>query len=110
MIKVEWQNPKKTPEVEVGTETEFWLAVAIKRNNETTVVTFLGQYQNRPYSEGDEDYGDEALVECIGEYVNSVGWVTCQPHVEFDNYYEPFTFNEDYDLLGWANYSPPKYN
>jgi hypothetical protein len=112
--KLNWKNPELIPVVSVGCEKEFWVAIKINTPNsnpqseQSKIVTFLAQYQNRPYTEGDEDKnGDEALVNTDGEYVNSVGWVTCQSHYEFDNYYELITFNDNYELLGWAEYTPP---
>ena len=111
-IILEWKKPCETPIVKRGSEECFWLAVEIKRaNKEPSIVTFLGQYQNRPYQNGDEEiYGDEYLVNTDGEYVDSVGWVTCQSHYEFDNYYELIQFSDTYRLLGWAYYKPPKFN
>jgi hypothetical protein len=107
-----WNNPEDVPVIQEGTEKGFWLAVEIDspKFEKPKKITFLAQYQNRPYKEGDEDlHGDDALVNTDGEYVNSVGWVTCQSHCEFDNYYELITFNENYKLLGWAEYTSPKF-
>jgi len=113
---INWQQPETIPTVALGTEKQFWVAVKIHRastsreDNPEKTVTFLAQYQNRPYKEGDEDEnGDEALVSTDGEYVASVGWVTCQSHCEFDNYYEPLEFNDSYKLLGWAEYIAPEF-
>lgn len=109
---MKWQKPEVTPIVPVGGEQEFWVAVEVSRNeNPPKIYTFLAQYQNRPYEEGvlDED-DDEALVNVDGEYVSSVGWVMLKSHVEFDNYYEPISFNNNYKLLGWAEYVPPEFN
>jgi|GEM_PF-1814681 len=110
---IDWKEPETTPVVNVGAEKEFWVAVEVNspKFDKPKVMTFLAQYQNRPYKNGDEDlYGDDALVNTDGEYVNSVGWVTCQSHYEFDNYYELITFNESYKLLGWAEYVPPAFS
>jgi hypothetical protein len=107
-----WNNPEDVPVIKEGTEKEIWLAVEIDspKFEKPKKITFLAQYQNRPYKEGDEGlHGDDALVNTDGEYVNSVGWVTCQSHCEFDNYYELITFNENYKLLGWAEYTSPKF-
>ena len=114
MKVIKWEHPALCPTVERGTEKEFWVAVEVNveapKNNKIKVVTFLAQYQNRPYKEGDEDViNDDYLVNTDGEYVNSIGWVTCQSHYEFDNYYELITFNEYYKLLGWAEYIPPEF-
>jgi hypothetical protein len=113
-IKVNLEKPELIPVVNSGCEKEFWVAIKINTANsqlnseQSKIVTFLAQYQNRPYTEGDEDKdGDEALVNTDGEYVNSVGWVTCQTHYEFDNYYEIIAFKDNYKLLGWADYTPP---
>ena len=114
MKNIKWESHLLPPKVERGTEKEFWVAVEMNdgppENNKTKVITFLAQYQNRPYKEGDEDViDDDYLVNTDGEYVDSIGWVTCQSHYEFDNYYELISFNEHYKLLGWAEYTPPKF-
>ncbi len=114
MEKLKWNQPELVPVVKIGDEKELWVAVRANRPNphpdteQVKIITFLAQYQNRPY-EDNEDYedDDEALVNVDGEYVNSVGWVTCQSHCDFDNYYTPITFSESYELLGWAEYTPP---
>ena len=112
MNNLNWESPTTTPQVKVGTEKELWIAVEFTRNGKPSeVITFLAQYQNRPYKLGDEEELDEDnLVNTDGEYVDSVGWVTCQSHYEFDNYYELLTFNDNYKLLGWAEYTPPEFN
>lgn len=109
---VDWQKPESTPVVEVGSEKEFWIAVEATRSNKPAkIYTFLAQYQNRPYEEGEEEFsGDEPLVSVDGEYISSVGWVTCKQHTEFDNFYEPISFNDNYKLLGWAEYVAPEFN
>ena len=111
MLELNWRNPEIIPVVKVGQEVEFWIAVEITRPNKCAkVFTFLSQYQNRPYIDGDEDLGGEdALVNTNGDYVDSVGWVTCQSHNQFDNYYEPIQFSDDYKLLGWSEYVAPKF-
>ena len=109
---VEWQKPESTPVVEVGDEKEFWIAIeATRPNKPAKIYTFLAQYQNRPYEEGEEELnGDEPLVNVDGEYISSVGWVMCKQHTEFDNFYEPISFNDNYKLLGWAEYVAPEFN
>ena len=111
-MNIKWEEPNVLPVVSVGCEEEFWLAVEINSDklNEPKVITFLAQYQNRPYTKGDEDLDDEHLVNNDGEYVSSVGWVSCQSHCEFNNYYGLIEFNEGYKLLGWAEYTPPTFN
>jgi len=114
MINVKWQDPKAIPKVNAGTEEQFWMAVEAKRGDEVKIFTFLAQYQNRPFNKercDDDDYLDDndALVNCYGDYINSVGWVRCQSHIEFDNYYTQITFRDDYKLLGWAEYTPPAF-
>ena len=109
MIDVEWKDPLTTPDVNKGDEKQFWLALSITRKGVEKIHTFLAYYQNRPYQEGDEKEDDDALVNIDGDYINSVGWVSCKSHVEFDNYYEPITINENSKLLGWAEYTPPEF-
>jgi hypothetical protein len=111
-MELNWQKPEEIPVVKAGSETQFWIAVEITNpNKDPEVFTFLAQYQNRPYKDGDEEHlGDDSLVNTDGEYVDSVGWVTCQSHCEFDNYYTPIAFSDNYKLLGWAEYIAPKFS
>ena len=44
-----------------------------------------------------------------GEPIDSVGWVDAKQHAEFDHYWEQITFNNNYELLGWAEYTPPTF-
>lgn len=108
-MKVNWNNPKSTPDVEKGTEKLCWLAV--KAESRPPVV-FLAHYQNRPL-ELDEDGEplDECncLSNCDGEYIESIGWVDCKEHYEFDNFYTPLSFNKDYRLLAWAECKTPTF-
>lgn len=112
-----WQKSELIPVVGLGDERLFWVAVEANRVNphkqrnmiETHVVTFLAYYQNRPLqvdSDG-ESLDDDCLVNTDGEPVESVGWVSCKAHYEFDNFYEQLDFNDNYKLLGWAEYTPP---
>lgn len=111
-LKPSWQPPETIPQVPVGTEQEFWIAVHSQHTNKTHV--YLAQYQNRPLNldEHGEQVGDDDyyLVDVDGEYVDSVGWVMNRQHVDFDNYYEKINFTSDYQLLGWANYQPPTFD
>jgi len=115
---VNWQDPSHSPEVEKGDEKLFWVAVKVKRPNTASqsvtekVVTFLAYYQNRPLevdSEG-EYIDDDYLVNECGEPHESIGWVNCQSHCEFDNFYVPIEFDDNYELLGWAEYVAPGFH
>jgi len=96
---VSWRSPKTVPEVEVGTEKEYWISIYSAYAGEE--LTFLAMYQNRPLSEGEE------LETPYGEAIESIGWVTCKSHYEFDDFYEEIQFDDKYILTGWAEYTPP---
>ena len=114
---VEWKAPDSIPEVEKGTQRLLWLAVEVSRPNphpnteQTKVITLLAIYQNRPLDldkEG-ESLDDDCLVDTDGAPLGSVGWVFDKQHYEFDNYYVPIEFNDNYKMLGWAEYTPPAF-
>ena len=112
MIKVDWKAPDTLPEIPEGTEEHFWLAVEVtKPNKPVEIKTFLGQYQNRPLNQNAEvPLGDEEpLVNTDGDPVSSVGWVACQSHYDFDNFYEFINFSDEYKLMGWAEYEAPDF-
>lgn len=104
-MELRWNSPDTVPDVPKWTEQEFWIAVASKYTGKTHV--FLAQYQNRPLE--NDPISDDCLVDCDGEYIHSVGWVSCQTHVQYDNYYEAMDFSDHWKLLGWAEYTPPEF-
>ena len=114
---LEWKSPDTVPEVKEAAERLFWLAVEYKRvtphpdSKQTETFTFLAFYQNRPIELDDdgEPTNDDYLVNTDGEPMESIGWVTDKQHDEFDNYYMPIEFSDHYKLLGWAEYTPPKF-
>ena len=114
-MQLKWQKPDVIPVVQLGEEKQFWVAIEVKgvRMTGDHVKTFLAQYQNRPFDQekydNNVDEFDDCLVDVDGEFVSSVGWVHCQTHVEFENFYEPFNFSDDYKLLGWAEYTAPEF-
>ena len=108
---LEWQLPALVPVVKEGTEEEFWVAVVSVRDGIRSVHTFLGMYQNRPLQldeEGDP-INDDYLSNDDGEAIESIGWVSCKSHIDFDNFYQQLHFNDNYILLGWAEYTPPEF-
>lgn len=105
---MKWNLPTVNPDVSLGDEKEFWIAIYSERTNKEHV--FIAQYQNRPFDEESDDYLEDYVLHTPdGDPIDSVGWVTCKEHSDFDNFYEPITFNEQYRLLGWAEYEPPKF-
>lgn len=107
-MKVNWKDPNTVPVVKKFQEKEFWIAV--KSSYREDPFVFLAFYQNRPLeidSEGDAI--DGCLIDPDGEPIESIGWVYNKENSEFENYYETITFREDYKLLGWADYTPPKF-
>lgn len=108
IIPIKWNSPESIPEVKEGTEDLFWIAVV---NDKKKQIVFLAYYQNRPL-ETDEDgdpANDDYLININGDPIDSVGWVDCKEHSEFDNFYTKLDFDESYKLLGWAEYDPPKF-
>lgn len=114
MMEVNWQKPEINPEVELGNEQLFWVAVESTQNKtgEPKTFVFLAHYQNRPTPEVEDhdDLPDWALQTEYGEPVHSVGWVNAQSHHDFDDFYEAIQFSDTYQLLGWADYTPPKFS
>lgn len=107
---ITWYKPEELPEVELGTETEYWIAVQSKYKDKPLV--FLALYQNRPLrhdNDGDLIEDDWQIVSPDGDPWHSVGWVEDKAHCDFDSFYESIDFNDDYQLLGWAEYQPPEF-
>ena len=109
---VEWNAPDTVPEVKLGTEKLFWIAVKAEWNEAPQVFTAL--YQKRPViidDDGELTLGCDnwVLHSPDGDYVDSVGWVENKTTSEFDDYFEAFSFNEHYMLLGWAEYQAPEF-
>ncbi|WP_067097851.1 hypothetical protein [Marinomonas atlantica] len=98
---VKWNAPDTVPEVELGTEKQFWIAVETKHG----ITVFEALYQNRPSVEGE----DWTLIGEDGEYISSVGWVQNQAHYEFADFYVPLGLCENCKLLGWAEYEAPEF-
>jgi len=118
MKALNWQKPEAIPVVPEGDEIQFWIAIESTRVNphnqvtSTRSYTFLAQYQNRPLET--DEYGeyidDDYLTDINGEPVESIGWVSCKAHDDFENFYELLDFNENYKLLAWAEYTAPVFN
>jgi hypothetical protein len=113
MRNLTWNKPESTPVVEHGTEEFFWIAVESRFNKDKKpkVFVFLALYQNRPLSldeDGNPD-NDDYLSDTSGEPIESVGWVENKSHYDFEDFYVPLSFNDDYKLLGWAEYVAPEF-
>lgn len=107
-MNVEWNEPESIPCVAKGGQQLFWIAVDSQHTGETHV--FLAYFQNRPLELDKEgEPSDDTLHDPDGEPINSVGWVDCKQHHDFDDFYTPLLFDESYKLLGWAEYEPPKF-
>lgn len=108
---VAWQLPDAIPEVEVGTEEKYWIAVRrLDRDREIKDYVFLAYYMNRPVpsNEPEDDYApDWVFHDSNGDAIDAIGWHSELSHPEFSEYYEPITFDDSYQLLGWAEYQPP---
>ena len=109
-LKPVWLSPATIPAVEKGTEKQYWIATYNKRRDSISV--YLAIYQNRPLEVDDngEYIDDDYLVNADGEPHESIGWVENKSHYEFDDFYMVIDFNDNYQLLGWAEYQPPAFN
>lgn len=105
-MNVEWNTPESVPDVEKGTEKEFWVAVRSEHAEKDLVL--VAHYQNRPLEfDDDGEASGDFLTTPDGEPHHSVGWVLRTEHEDFDGFYTAFQFSEKYCLLGWAEYVPP---
>lgn len=115
-IQVAWNDPRFNPVVPKNEIKTYWVAIKVthRPRNETPVekiVVFPAQYVNKPLElDGDgQPTNDECLINIDGEAVDAVGWHTDRDHEEFDNFYPPLPFSENYVLLGWAYYQVPEF-
>lgn len=109
---VKWHKPEETPSVTKGESKEFWIATERKdRNGKLTTSVTCAQYTNMPvnFDDNGEPDTDYHLVSEDGEAISAVGWHSVKNHYDFDDYYEPLSFDDSYKLLGWANYIKPKF-
>ncbi len=106
MITVDWKNPSTVPEVAPGTEEIFWIAV---QHKDGKITTCHALYQNRPLVDEEHELYSDCLRNTDGEAVESIGWVEDQVHIEFDNFYTPFDFDDECKLVGWAEYEFPEF-
>ncbi|MEO0437901.1 MAG: hypothetical protein AAF098_13430 [Pseudomonadota bacterium] len=109
MSELVWNEPESIPQVALGTEELYWIAVDSGWTGKIHV--FLAHYQNRPYDPDDEVAAQEdwVLVDQDGGYIGSVGWVREKEHDEFNDFYSLIRFSDYYRLLGWAEYTPPEF-
>lgn len=111
---IKWQSPTTVPDVELGGEKLFWLAVKSIRNGVEREHTFLANYLNKPKlldenGEITDEANDWLLSNEWENDVEAVGWFSSKEHPDYSNWYEPFTFKETYILLGWAEYNAPPF-
>lgn len=107
---VQWNSPEITPKVKAGEEALYWIAVKSSHG----IIVFSTYYQNRPiitdFETGDLTKECEEWIlynDC--KAINSVGWMKLQDSKEYDEYYSPYEFCDEYKLLGWAEYTTPKF-
>lgn len=111
---VKWQSPDTAPDVELGGEKEFWIAVKSIRDGVEREHTFLANYLNKPKLLDDEGNVTDECVDWLlsnddSNEVEAIGWHSSKEHAEYSNWYEPITFSENYALLGWAEYNAPPF-
>lgn len=111
---VTWNKPDTVPVVELGTEELCWIVVEIKNSPiEQKQFTLLAHYQNRPRrtdEEGEVIEFDWSIYNRDSEVIDSVGWVENKVHCDFADYYDAIDFNDDFVLLGWAEFASPAFN
>ena len=109
-----WHSPNELPQVEKFGSELFWIAVKWRRKtgSEPKVSVFLAHYFNKPLDlDSDGEPSDpDPHVNPDGEYVEAIGWHSKYEHYEFSGFYEAISFNENYQMLGWAEYVPPAWN
>ncbi len=113
---VNWKKPEQIPHVEKGETVTFWIAVRYKRKDEWETSIFDAQYVNKPLEYADDDLDNECPLDddhfCNedGEAMAAEGWFNLLNHPEFSSFYEPISFSDDYELLGWGDYLKPEFN
>lgn len=112
---IKWQSPGSVPDVQLGGEKLFWLAVKSVRGGVEHEAVYLANYLNKPKVYNDKgDLTDECIDWLLTndweeEGIDAVGWFDSKAHPDYENWYEPINFNEDYVLLGWAEYNAPPF-
>lgn len=87
-LQVKWMPPEEVPPVKQGCKGTYW--VAVKAGSKE--VVFSADYYNVP--ENEEECQEEAI-----------GWF----FEDWDGDINIIPFCETYQLLGWAEYRPPKF-
>ena len=113
-VAIKWQSPDTAPDVELGGNEQFWLAVKSIIHGVEREYTFLANYLNKPKLFNDDgeitvESADWLLSNDDSYEVEAVGWHDSKEHPEYSCWYEPITFNENYVLLGWAEYNAPPF-
>lgn len=109
---VEWHSPEEIPDVPKNTTKNFWIAVEYPTEREDRTLVFTAQYVNMPLEldENGESLNVEQFVDHSGDPMEAVGWYDLQVHVDYPEYYDSLDFNENYKLLGWAEYDKPDFS
>lgn len=113
-VAVKWQSPDTVPDVELGGEKEFWIAVKSIRDGVEREHTFLANYLNKPKLLDDEGNVTDECVDWLlsnddESEIEAVGWYESKEHADYSGWYEDITFNENRVLLGWAEYNAPPF-
>lgn len=111
---IQWQSPDTVPDVELGGEKEYWIAVKYFRKGVEHEAVYLANYLNKPKLLDDNgDVTDEAADWLLSndDYseVEAIGWHSSKEHADYSCWYESIVFNENYVLLGWAEYNAPPF-
>ncbi|EMY6467009.1 hypothetical protein ABCL20_004485 [Vibrio alginolyticus] len=115
-IQVKWHSPEETPQVESQGLKKFWVAIkvtgSINQTKKSKTFVISAYYVNKPLEldEHGEVINGDPFVSIDGEPIEAVGFHSCKEHQEFDGYYEPLPFGDDYELLGWAEYQKPDFD
>lgn len=110
-----WNKPDILPPVGKDDIETYWVAIRMTRHphcgDTVDTVVFPAQYMNMTLSLDGDGYptNDDYLKNIDGDPVEAIGWHTVRDHEEFENYYPPLEFSDDYVLLGWAEYEVPEF-
>jgi len=107
---VKWNDPNAVPEVKLGTEKLYWIAIYSEHSKKEHV--FTAHYQNRPLIEDEDgeltpECEDWALENDYDGFISCVGWVKDRAHPDYDHFWELIDFSDQYRLLGWAEFEAP---
>lgn len=95
-----WNPPGEAPGIKLGNHKKFLLCC---ENNQGETDVYSAFYCNYPMNLVSLD--DHEFYDQNGDPFDAVGWFNKKMHDSYDTYFEQITFSDQYNLLGWAEYS-----